>query len=321
MEERKIHPLRFIPAEGYLVADLGIVDSMVGEGWLGGNTLGELMQTYMEKIVGDPCFEYYGTQFPVTVRILHADDGIAPTVSPDDVTAESRYDSLGRTTFLYVVDAAPGAMLRLGFRETVASAGVYLAAEEGRLSELLDSEPLSKGDSVVVRPGTVYAVEGKAVLVEVAEASALQFSLHGEDLMEAFDFIDYGKTGTGVLHTSNGGGPARELCSTPHFKVSELVLDNPLRISPGDRDGFSLYVPVRGGAVVQWKDFEGVAGQTRLRCGECVLVPSDTGEFLLAGTSPESMLLEILPGEIPPVRDEYESQQDNHSERNITWTR
>ena len=77
-DNRKLYPLRFVD-EGadvpwghvsYQVADLGFKDSMVDNGWFGGNTLSELMGTYLERVVGDDVFEFYGLQFPVMVKVM-----------------------------------------------------------------------------------------------------------------------------------------------------------------------------------------------------------------------------------------------------------
>ena len=38
--------------ESWEVADMGVEDSVVKDGWLAGNTLSDLMETYLEKIVG-----------------------------------------------------------------------------------------------------------------------------------------------------------------------------------------------------------------------------------------------------------------------------
>ena len=39
--------------ESWELADMGIEDSVVAEGWLAGNTISELMETYLERLVGE----------------------------------------------------------------------------------------------------------------------------------------------------------------------------------------------------------------------------------------------------------------------------
>ena len=78
MDNKKLTPMKFLPdvqempwgTVEYKLADLGFVDSMACEGWLKGNTLSDIMQTYLERVVGESAFEWYGTQFPVLVKRL-----------------------------------------------------------------------------------------------------------------------------------------------------------------------------------------------------------------------------------------------------------
>ena len=39
--------------ESWELADMGVEDSVVAGGWLAGNTISDLMETYLERIVGE----------------------------------------------------------------------------------------------------------------------------------------------------------------------------------------------------------------------------------------------------------------------------
>ena len=62
--EKKLYPLRFCPVEVerswgkemYDLADLGVVDSEVASGWLIGDNLSDLMETYIDRVVGDDVY-------------------------------------------------------------------------------------------------------------------------------------------------------------------------------------------------------------------------------------------------------------------------
>ena len=70
-ENKKLYPFRFVPVtrekdwgvETTLLADLGETDSEVADGWLAGNSLSDLMQVFLERLVGESSFDFYGTQF------------------------------------------------------------------------------------------------------------------------------------------------------------------------------------------------------------------------------------------------------------------
>ena len=58
MEQKKtLYPIKFIPAteqhrwgkETHMIADLGIVDTEAGNGWLAGNTISDIMETYIAQ--------------------------------------------------------------------------------------------------------------------------------------------------------------------------------------------------------------------------------------------------------------------------------
>ena len=78
-ENKKLTPMRFLSDKTempwgtveYKLADLGFIDSMASEGWLKGNNLSDIMQTYLERVVGETSFNWYGTQFPVLVKGAH----------------------------------------------------------------------------------------------------------------------------------------------------------------------------------------------------------------------------------------------------------
>ena len=71
-ETKRLYPIKFCTIqdeyewgrEEFKLADLGYKDSLVREGWLAGNSIGELMDTYIDRITGDNTYEYYGRQFP-----------------------------------------------------------------------------------------------------------------------------------------------------------------------------------------------------------------------------------------------------------------
>ena len=123
MENKKLTPLRFAPCgieeqpwgrADYLLADLGLVDSLCTEGCLKGSTLSDILQTYLERLVGETSFDWYGTQFPVLVKRLAVRGRTSLHITMDDETAEQRYDAFGKTALWLVEAAGPEAKLYLG---------------------------------------------------------------------------------------------------------------------------------------------------------------------------------------------------------------
>ena len=205
MENKKLSPLKFLPDTAempwgkveYMLADLGFVDSVAIEGWLKGNSLSDIMQTYLERVVGETAFEWYGTQFPVLVKQLDVKGRTSLHINPDDETAEQRYDAFGKTALWYVTAAGPDARLFLGFKRPVGADEFYRACADGSVEDLLYSVKPRVGESYLITPGLVHAA-ADVTLLEVAESSELWFRLHdwgSEDremhLEEAFDLLTF----------------------------------------------------------------------------------------------------------------------------------
>ena len=103
-ENNKLYPMSFCPLEdeyvwgkeSFELADLGYRDSLIREGWLASNSISELMDTYMDRVVGDLSFSLYGRQFPLQIKRISCEGKMPLRVHPDDATAEERYDALGK---------------------------------------------------------------------------------------------------------------------------------------------------------------------------------------------------------------------------------
>ena len=312
-QSNKLYPLKFVPVErehewgkeSFLLADLAEVGTMVRSGWLGSNSVSELMETYLEDIVGEASFNYYGLQFPVTVRGLDVEGRMPLVVTTDDRTAAARYDAFGKSVFWYVAETSPKAEIRVGFEDDRDASSLIAACEKGNLSSMLRRFKPSKGDCFEIRPGLVHGASGKMKIIEISEASDLDFQVAdsdgftGEHLAEALDLIDY-SAGTALpVQRSEKDGVAL-LADIPEFKVSELRLDAPVRIEGGPRGTFSVYYCLSGGIVVKAvdgssKSEEGLS-DTAVRKGELVLVPAGLGDFLLAPSAEDTFLLEVIAG-------------------------
>ena len=132
MEENALYPLKVCTLEDsyswgkeeFKIADLGYRDSLLKEGWLAANSISEVMDTYMDRIVGDAVFATYGRQFPVQVKCISCEGKMPVRVHPDDKNAEYRYDALGKEKFWYILKAEEDARLILGFKSDINSSSM-----------------------------------------------------------------------------------------------------------------------------------------------------------------------------------------------------
>ena len=301
-------------SEEFRLADLGYRDTFVHDGWLSGSTLGELMETYLDRVTGDHVFDAFGVQFPFQIRRLNVKGRMPLRVSPEDETARDRYDHLGKEKLWYVVSADKGSRLLIGFRRDVTASELYTSCLEGNPVKLLNTlEP-----------------RGPMTIVEVSESSALDFCLCGWgndmgdefdetlSIIDALDFIKYEQYperllsgnagGKAVLSAENAPRPAsasvpgiETLLQLPHFTVSKVDLKQPLSIGNSESDTCIAYTSIKGSFEVQTTpevspDSERLLAATE---GETVLIPAETTSFILAPRSSDAVLLEIMVENLP----------------------
>ena len=349
-EEKKLYPFKFIPIdenpqENVLLADLGYQDSLVKDGWLAANSISEIMDMYMDRVVGEHVFAWYGRQFPVMAKILDGSVRTPLMVCPDDETASQRLDFLGKAKLWHVDSVQPGGRIYLGFKEDTSAEAFYYACRNNKAQDLLYSVEPHEGDSFFIYPGLVHAA-GKGVrITEIAECSPLDFrlsnwgqALEGDDfdaalnLEAAFDFIDYKKYRP-ALHShahSHDGGISLHLTECQEFSVTKLNLSDAMHIYSSKLECFVLYVCTKGEASLQviFDEEIGPVNYT-VKAGECILVPAEVPDFFLVPVSKGTTLLEItvekrpdadayinpdVPGTLPGEEDDYDFEEDDECE-------
>ena len=311
-------------AESLELADLGYRDSQVLEGWLAGNSIGELMDMYVDRIVGENVFDFFGRQFPLCVRFIDARQRTPLMVHPDDITAQERYDHLGKTKFWYVLEANENSRICLGFKSNTDSAVFYDACQDGSADRLLNVIHPKKGDHYLIKPGTVHCAEN-VVMLEISQSSPLDFCLcnwgreideiefdTSLDLTEALDFIDfkaYAKPETKPSQRPSAPN-VTPLDSCREFTVNRIDLRNGVHILSENSDSFIIYTCIEGEAELQFREKQDPSGRSAsnpapssddtsvsrcvLHTGETVLVPAEVDDFFLVPRRSGTVIIETF---------------------------
>ena len=312
--------------ESWELADMGIEDSVVENGWLAGNTISELMETYLERLVGEKVMNHYGSQFPLLIKFLDINDKLSVQVHPDDAIAAERYDQLGKAEIWYVMDAQPGAVVYAGFNREVTAQEFYDRCKNGTAAEIMNEIHPKAGDSIYVTPGTVHAADGGLLIAEIQESSDMTFRLYdwGREfnpatarklhLEEAIDLIDYRAFNPELYkkgplwieeHVHEHGEhchcheeTVKTLVESPQFNVSKLNLTDPLHINTEKFESFIIYICTEGAASVQVPSTD-AAGNPNMETyefkkGETILIPAELPDFYLVPRDKGTVLLEAV---------------------------
>lgn len=306
MTENALYPMRICPLEDsyswgkeeFKIADLGYRDTLLKDGWLAANSLSEVMDTYMDRIVGDAVFSVYGRQFPVQVKAISCEGRMPLRVHPDDKNAEYRYDALGKEKFWYILQAEEEAQLILGFKKDINASNLLEGIENSEIEKEFNYVKVKAGDSYRIKPGMIHGACGKLKILEISESSALDFCIYswGEivseeefdsalNVVEALDFIEYKATKTELCSPKSLNKHVSELLNIDQFVVNKIDLKESIKISSEKSDTFALYYCLYGKA--------GIMGQ-ELKQGHLILLPAELNEVIIEPLEQSTALIEVL---------------------------
>ena len=67
--------------------------SVVSNGFLKGNDINEITETYLGEFVGDAIYEKFGNEFPVLVKLQDIQNNLSLQIHPNDEIAIERHNS------------------------------------------------------------------------------------------------------------------------------------------------------------------------------------------------------------------------------------
>lgn len=171
--------------------------------------------------IGEIWFEHPAVQdLPLLVKYIFTSEKLSIQVHPDDAEARDRNLNSGKNECWYVLDAAEGATLGLGFRSSVSADELRAAAIDGSIEDLMDWRPVRAGDFIYVPAGTVHAIGAGIMLIEVQQNADVTYRLY-----------DYGRSRE--LHLDDGIAVANlNEYSAANFRRASAPVDTVLIDGP-----------------------------------------------------------------------------------------
>ena len=168
-----------IVAESWEVSAHPTAPTVADRGPLRGRTLLELAAEHGAALVGRNAERACGPgRFPLLVKLLDAAEPLSVQVHPGDAHALARHGELGKTEMWHVLDASPGAEIVCGLTPGTDEAGLRRALAADKLDGCLNRLQVQAGDSALVPAGTVHAILGGSVILEVQQSSDVTYRLH-----------------------------------------------------------------------------------------------------------------------------------------------
>ena len=275
-------------------------ESIVSNGFLAGNDLNEVLEVYMDELVGEKIYETYGNVFPLLIKILDASDWLSIQVHPDDNLARQRGLEGGKTEMWYILQADEDSKLISGFNRKI-NQHVYLQKlKDKELTEILNFEEVKAGEVYYMPAGRVHATGPGILLAEIQQTSDTTYrifdwdrvddkgngrELHLQDAMAAIDFEIPESYKSFYLKKKN---ETVSLVKSEHFVTNLIDIDVQLEKDFSEVDSFVIYLCIEGAFELNDEKNDKLI----IEAGETVLIPASATKIHLTPLN-KAKLLEV----------------------------
>jgi mannose-6-phosphate isomerase len=169
--------------EAWLLSDRDDHPSLVANGALKGQTLGQLLRQSPEQMLGKLAGRFQ--RFPLLLKFLDAREMLSVQVHPSDrQTAYLPAGEHGKTEAWVVLEAGPESLIYAGLKPATTANDLRQAIADQTLAEHLASFRPEPGDGIFLQAGTVHSLGG-LVVFEVQQNSDVTFRLYDWDRVDA----------------------------------------------------------------------------------------------------------------------------------------
>ncbi len=272
--------------------------SIVANGSFKGTTLTDLISRFPEEILGKSVLERFGKEFPILIKFLDAQKDLSIQLHPNDELARKRHNSFGKTEMWYVMDADKDAELIIGFKEDVSKETYVESLKNDTLTDLLNYENVSEGDTYFISAGKIHAIGAGILIAEIQQTSDQTYRVYDYNRKDAqgnlrelhtklsIDAISYDRQDDFKVSYGQETNISKPLVNCPYFKTNFIKLNKNIQFDVSDQDSFTIYMCIDGEVLIE-NDF----GSISIKKGETVLVPAITSHILL--NAERAKLLEI----------------------------
>ncbi|WP_333780795.1 class I mannose-6-phosphate isomerase [Tenacibaculum pacificus] len=202
-------------------------------------------------------------------------------VHPNDILAQKRHNSLGKTEMWYIVNAEKKAKIIIGFSEETDKKSFLKTIESRNELELLNVDFVKKGDTFLVPSGRIHAIGKGVLLAEIQETSDVTYRISDWNRRDvtgvkrdlhvnlALDAIDYSaKSNYKAEYLKKKNRPSN-IVDCKYFTTNFLHLTKNYNVNHEDKDSFVIYMCVEGTVVFEYKN-----QQEKIALGETILIPA-----------------------------------------------
>ncbi len=283
--------------EAWILSDRDDHSSVVADGPLKGKTLGQLMNLWPNRLLGNRHVAF--NRFPLLLKFLDARSALSVQVHPSDrLTKYLPAGESGKTEAWVVLAAGQEGRIYAGLAPNTTPDLLREALAKGTVTDHLASFVPFAGDGVFIPAGTVHSLRD-VVIFEVQENSDVTFRLFDwnridpktlrhrplqvEQAMACIDFTQGAITPVVPLAEHLEPALRERLFDCDHFRLWRLRAKSPFTVGSAGAPSVLVCIAGKGHVTHHRADFHFSAAAVLLlpaEVGVCLCCPNGTVELL-----------------------------------------
>jgi len=171
--------------ESWEVSVIKGFESTINNGSFKNKKLDKLIEKYPIEILGKKVYDKYGLNFPLLIKFIDVNRPLSIQVHPDDKLAKMRHNSFGKNEMWFLIETEKNAELLLGFNQEVDEKLFFENLKNKSVDKILNSYKVEPKDVFYVPAGTVHALNGRMLLLEVQQSSNITYRIFDYDRLDS----------------------------------------------------------------------------------------------------------------------------------------
>lgn len=288
--------------EAWLLSGVENKQSVVTNGHWEGNELNEMVEIFMEDLVGQDNYTRFGNEFPILIKILDTTEWLSVQVHPDDEYAQKKHDlPFGKTEMWYILEAEEHAQLISGWSKNINRSDIEKRIQDGTLDQILQYHEVKPNDFLYTAAGTVHAIGPQMTLAEIQQTSDITYRLYDWNrpadpknprdlhIADSLEVMNFDKHDNPVNAVPSHDNSTLNIVNSEFFKVNHLSIGNGKSIDKDLDliDSFVIYLCTKGAVEIICNNHVEF-----IKKGEVLLIPAKM-ESVKINSMGNNELLEI----------------------------
>jgi len=170
--------------ESWEVSVIKGFESVVNNGVFKNKKLNKLIEKYPIEILGSSVYNKYGLNFPLLIKFIDVNQPLSIQVHPNNEKAKVRHNSFGKSEMWFIIETEKNANLSLGFNKKIDKNIFNENLKNKTVDKILNSFIVEPKDAFYVPAGTIHALNGKMLLLEVQQSSDITYRIYDYERLD-----------------------------------------------------------------------------------------------------------------------------------------